>query len=359
MRLLFDPYSAQLHLLWRNRINDWRTRPSEAGFVALAWSATIALMTWLALAQLQRLAVVLEWLREDHAWATAATFGLAVLVDQQQARRRQRQIIARDWLSAQPINPAVRRRRRLRLLLRLLAFAALASPLLLLADASPRQALVLAVCAVTAAVFGNLLGDIDRAPRRHSRPRETAFQTGNPRGSVFNWQCIEAGASVAPRHLAPLLLVVLLVPRGPLLMALVALTLLLIATGISAWRRAVLVIVQADRWLLAEPVPARVWLLQSLRLPLLLLLVGTLALVTMAWIIAGDVLAVAVAVGMPALGMLYLAVVTSGRKQPRRLSLRFAVHVALLAACAQAFPPLALLVWGSQWIVLFRRSLRP
>lgn len=355
----FDPYARQTHLLWRNRVNGWRSQPAEAVFAALAWLATIALMSWLLLAQLPRLRGYLLWLREEHAWATLGACALMVLMDQQQSRRRQRHDAAHDWLSAQPIMPAVRRRRRWLLLLRLLPFAAVATPLLLLAKASLLQALMLAASASVAALIGNVLGDFERTPARQTRPRETAFQTSRARGSMFSWQCIEAGASIAPRHLAPLLLVILLVPRGPLLMALVALLLLLVATGISAWRRAVMLIVQADRWLLVEPTPARIWLLQSLRLPLLMLVAGTLALLSLAWFGAGAVLALAVGAGLPVLGLLYLGVVVSGRAQPRRIPLRFAVHVAVLAACTQAFPPLLPLLWGGQLIFLCHRSLRP
>lgn len=325
-------------------------------FAALAWVLTIILMTWLALAQLPRVRELLVWLREEHAWATVAACAVAVLMDQQNARRRQRLAASHDWLSAQPIAPSVRRRRRLLLLLRLRVFAAVAAPMLLLANASLSQTLMVTVCAVVAALIGNAMGDIERAPHRQSRPRETAFQTSRARGSVFNWQCIEASASIAPRHLAPLLLVILLVPRGPLLMALVALTLLLIVTGVSAWRRAVMVIVQADRWLLVEPIPARAWLLQSLRLPLLMLLGGTAALVSLSWTSAGPLLALAVGLASPVLGLLYLAVVASGRAQPRRIPLRFAVHTGLLAACAQALLPLIPVLFGAQLVFLFRRG---
>lgn len=353
----FDPYAHQASLLWRNRVDGWRTQQAESIFAALAWLATMACIAWLTLAQLPRLREWSLWLREEHAWTSVAACAVIVLLDQQQARRHQRRAAAQDWLSAQPIPPAIRRKRRWLLLLRLLAWFAVAAPLLTMAKVSLSQALLLAACATAAALIGNALGDINRAGQRHSRPREAVFPTPRARGSLFNWQCIEAGASLAPRHLAPLLLVILLVPRGTLLMALVALILLLIVTGVSAWKRAVMVIVQADRWLLVEPISTRTWLLQSLRVPVLMLLVGTIVLAVLAWVAVGSPLALAVGAGLPMLGLLYLGVVASGRAQPRRMPLRFAVHIALLAACAQALPPLLPLLFGTQLALLFRRAL--
>ncbi|MGQ0800338.1 MAG: hypothetical protein ACT4NL_09535 [Pseudomarimonas sp.] len=353
----FDPYAHQASLLWRNRVDGWRSQPAESIFSALAWLTTIACMAWLTIAQLPRLREWSLWLREEHAWATVAACAVIVLLDQRQARRQQRLAAAQDWLSAQPIPPAILCRRRRLLLLRLLAWFAVAAPLLAMANVSLSQALLLAVCATAAALIGNALGDIDRAGQRHTRPREAAFPTPRAHGNLFNWQCIEAGASLAPRHLAPLLLVILLVPRGPLMMALVALLLLLIVTGVSAWKRAVMVIVQADRWLLVEPISTRIWLLQSLRMPVLMLLVGTLVLAMGAWMAVGSLLALAVGAGLPMLGLLYLGVAVSGRAQARRIPLRFAVHTALLAACAQALPPLLPLLFGAQLALLFRRAL--
>jgi hypothetical protein len=356
--MAFDPYFAQSRLLWRNRVSEWRTRPGEAGFHALAWSCVVALLVGALVSQANQARQALNWLRVEYPFSALLALSALVLLDQQQARRRQRSTWSQDWLQAQPVALAVRRRHR-RLLIggRLAGVYVLAWPLLAWAGAGAGEVMVLSLGCAAAAGIGHALGDRERSGTQAPASRET-LSTSTQHGSISRWQWIEAGAALAPRHLAPLLLVILLVPRGPAAMALLALFLLGLAAGTSGWLRAVGVIVQAERWLRSEPVQARTWLRQSYRLPLLALLAGGAVWITLALLNDALLLGLLVGVGLPMLGSLYLLVVASGRSQPQRVPLRMALHVCVLLACAQALPPLLPLVWLAQLWFLHRRSER-
>jgi hypothetical protein len=354
----FDPYRAQSRMLWRNRLSEWRRRPGEAGFQALAWACLLALLAAAAVSQAEQARQWLPWLRAEHPWGALLAMVVLVVLDQRQARRRQRLTWSQDWLQAQPVAPVIRRQHRFRLIgVRLLAVYAPAMPLLAWAGASAGETAMLLIACAAAAGMGHQLGDRE-GPWIRARPRRATLSESTQRGSVRRWQWIEAGAALAPRNLAPLLLVILLVPRGPIAMALLALSLLAMAAAASGWLRAVGVIVQAERWLRSEPVPARSWLRQSYRMPLLALLAGSAGWVVLALLNDAQMLALLVGGGMLVVGSLHLLVVASGRAQPRRLALRMALHLCLLLACAQALPPLLPLVWLGQLWFLLRKSER-
>jgi len=353
----FDPYAAQARLLWSNRVSQWRAQPGEAGFNAAAWLAMLGALGWIAARQLDSLAAGLIWLRTQQPLLALALAALCSLLDQWQSRRRQRRVLATHWLSAQPVSASVLWRRRwLSCAGRMLAAAGAAAPLLVMAQGNGDDALMLAACCLPAAILGNRLGDIDR-PTRLRRRRETAF-TSHGVGSIPRWQWIEAGASLAPFRLAPMLLLIVLVPRGPAALAVIALALVMLATAINGWLRGVWVFVLAENWLGVQPLSTRTWLLPAIRLPLLQLLVASLALALLAMANDARVLAILLGVGLPMIGCLYLAVVASGRAMPRRVPLRFGVQLTVLIASSQAFAPLMPAVWLIQMVVLLRRSLR-
>ncbi len=356
--LPFDPYAAQSRWLWLNRLAAWRAHAAESAFSGLAWCAGLAVIGWIALSQLPTLRALVTWLLAQHPWLTLCCVIVALGVDHWRARRTQRQRWADDWLSAQPIGRPIRRRRRLIALATRCAWqSALIAPLLLLANASAMGWLVLGSCALAAASLGNWLGDIDGSPVIRGRRRETLF-TSTATGSLRRWQWIEAGASLAPRHLAPLLVAILLVPRGPAAMAIAALVMVLMASAVSAWLRAVRVVIQAERWLAVEPISATTWLRQCLFVPLLGLLVGALALAALMLAVANAAVALVAAVGLLIVGALYIGVVGTHRAQPRRIPLSMTLHVVLLAATVQALAPLLPLVVGAQLFVLFQWGLR-
>src|SRR5690606_33621413 len=121
--------------------------------------------------------------------------------------------------------------------------------------------------AVAAAFAGQWLADRWRNSAALVVRRDSMLQATG-RGSLWRWQWIVAGRTLAPAGLAPLLPVTLLLPRGPALMLAVALALVtVLATG-SAFLRMVALIVDAQRWLDVQPLRPRDWLPQALLLPL-------------------------------------------------------------------------------------------
>ncbi len=353
-----NPYALQSRMLWRNRVAEWRRRPREATFLALASLAGLGLLAAIIHGVLPGVTHSLVWLREQQPLAAAVVLLAAVLADQLQARRRQRRQVADDWLAAQPVATAVRQRLRVRaLVLRLLLALVLMWVLLRLAGASAPASLLMTVGSVIAAALGNLLGDRQQAVAAARRHRATPF-TSTATGSLWQWQWLEAGASLAPRHLAPLLLVILLVPRGPAMMVLPALALVTLTASINGWVRAVNVIVAAHAWLQAEPVAPRRWLPQALRLPLLTLVAAAMGLGILGWLAAAPLLAGVAVIAPLAFGTLYLAVVSSGRAAPQRIPLRLTLHALLLVAIVQVMAPLALPLWVMQIVWLTRGSLR-
>ncbi len=351
-----DPYLLQARLEWLNRRDEWRARPAEAGFQAVAWAAVGGLALWLVIGQWDALGSALRALLEAWPWPAAIVLAITVAGAHFRSRRLQRQRWSNDWLAAQPVVEAVRvRRRRARALSRLAFELALLLPLLAAAGARPLGGWGLLI-AISAAL-GHLLAGPVATDRPQARRREQILALRGPM-SLRRWQLIEAGAILAPRRLALLLPALLLIPRGPALMAVFALLLIALLAAIAGWLRAVGVIGQAQRWLATQPYPARRWLLPALWLPIESLLLASIALGGCAWLGGSPALALLGGLGPLLLGGLFLAVAVASRRAPQRGRLRLAVHLLLLIAVAQALPPAAFLLWVLQLIFLLRNGLR-
>src|SRR5690606_13619330 len=118
------------------------------------------------------------------------------------------------------------------------------------------------------------------------------------------------------------------------------------------------VLVQAERWLGAQPSRARFWL-SGLIVPMALALFG--AGVTGSALAALGAARVAPWIGFVlfALAMLQVLCVLAWRRTPARIALDFALHVALLGALWQAFAPLLVPLWLAMCLRLLFRGIRP
>ena len=346
-----DPYARQSRLIWANRLRDWRQRWAEVAFHLVAGVAGAALLAYLLALQRDAVVAVFAW-----AAAAPAMLGLAVLVvltlDQRALRRRELERARHDWLAAQPLPHALRRWRALRA--PLLRAAAEGAALLLLAWFA-HVPLALTLVALALLPVAALLAQT--TPRPSIVPRESPFATRG-RGSFWRWQWIEAGASLAPRRLAWALIAVLLVPRGPAAMVIVAVGLVALVAAATAWQRGLGVIPAAQRWIATQPVAPRRWLRACLAMPLSWLALVSTAVAVIAASSGPAWLALAAAMGLIALGTLQLAVMTSTRQHPARAPWLTALHALLLLSALQTLPPLAPALWILQLLWLTRRSLR-
>lgn len=353
----FDPHSAVRALLWRNRLMGWRARPGEAAFLGAALGLAALLLGALLLSQRDNLAAALGVLSDQGPLAGLLALALLAGSAHYRQRRRQRRQWARDWLAAQPVSSPVRRRRRWRdAALHWALQAALTGIVLLLAGLPASLPPALAAL-LAGALVGQLAADVERRPKVRRKLRETPFvQRGA--GRPWRWQLIELSAALAPRRLAILLaLATVLVPRGGLWMILPALILLMVLATLAGWQRSVGVIVQAQRWLAEQPLPARRWLPRLGVVPLGLL-GASCALAALACVLA-DHATLAWLLLLPtfALALLHLACVMAHRTQPRRIALAMLIHASVLLAVAQALPLLALPLWLTQLGWLGRRAL--
>lgn len=351
----FDPYAAQIRLVLANRWAEAQARRTELIVHALIGSAIAGLLLILLVRQREAIAALVAWGVQHHAMTLGGLMLLALVLDQRAARRMHAQRLQRDWLAAQPVSPAVRRRRRR--LVSITRAAGQGMVLLLglwLAQLGWAGVAWLAAGVLAAALLASVLPD---SLSSHLRPsaRETPFAPRG-RGSFWCWQWIEAGASLAPRRLAWALLALLLVPRGALLMAGLGLVLVALTTAATAWQRSLGVIPAAHRWIAPQPVSAWRWLRACVGMPLLLLGGVVLALVALTLALGSPSLALVLALGLIGFGTLQLAVQISERLTPRRVPWMFAMQAMLLAAVAQSLPPLALPLWLLQLIWLTRRN---
>jgi len=353
----FDPYHRQALLTWRNRIARWRADPMQTGFHALAGLVLASVLVLPGGRALHALGAATAQAIERFPGATALFAGALLFAAQRRARIAQQRARANDWFAAQPLSPTLRRsRQRLRVLLQAMAQALLGAALLALARAPAAAWGVLASLIAAAPLLDAALAHRQTWPRRHRSPRSTVF-AAHGRGSLWRWQVIEGGIALAPRRLAWLLLLLLLVPRGPAQLILVALLLVGIGVAVMGWWRALAVLFAAQRWLAAQPLPARRLLLGCLPYPLLLLVGGSAALAGLALQFGSPLLAALPALGLPALGSLAWLCAARHRRHPPRAGLAFAVHLSLLLGMVQAVPPLAPLLWLGQVVWLWRRSL--
>jgi len=356
----FDPYRAERRLLWRNRLQRWRAHPAETVFHAVGWLAVAALLLTLLIAQRDALGAAITSLLQTWPRLLLALLLFLIVLDQRRARQRQRAAEASDWFNAQPISAALRRQHRWRAgawrtAITLVAFTLLAQ----LGEIAPLHIALLSPLIVLVALLGNVLGErMLLGGSSTSRAHRLSVLPINGRGSLMRWQAIEAGAALAPKALAPLLLVILLVPRGPVQMVAVALLLLCIALAINGWRRAVQVIVMATHWLHAEPIRRRQLVLRCLPLPTLTLMTASGCVLLLAWASGQTLLGGMLAAVFAVTGLLWLGVVASAPHATRRHPLHFALQLVMLVAALQSLPPLAPLVFCAQLLLFAYRILR-
>jgi len=354
----FDPYRAEQRLLWRNRIAQWCAQPAQSAWHALALLALLIVLLPIARQALHEARQALEWLMAQQALPLAISLVVLLSIAQQEADRRLQRRLARSWLAAQPVSARCKARMVWRHRAgRAVGYALAGHGLLGMQAPLSMHAAWLGIV-VGATLFAALWAS---QPRSLPRPRPTARSAvlrPRGRGSLWRWQVAEAGASLAPRSLAWALLVILLVPRGPAVMAAIALLLVLLVVLAHAWVRAVRVLPAAQRWLGAEPLPPRRLLLGCLPYPLLLLSIVTLCLVGLAFAFGNPLLGWMAALGLPAFGSLHWLSVAAHRQRPARAALELVAQSTFLLGLLQALPLLAPLVWLGQMVWLWRRSLR-
>lgn len=355
--LMRDPYALQSRLVWHNRWRSWAQHPGEIAFHATGWLALAALLGGIVLA---RGPALLDLLRSALAWPehVLGLNLLATALDQQQFRRRQRREWQQDWLAAAPLRRSQRRWRRGKTAATrwLIGSGLLILPLLAAGADIPFMLLLLASGAL-AALLGQRLGDVDRAPRTGAAARQRIDAIDGP-GRLWRWQAIEALATFTPRQFAWLLLGILLVPRGGPVMALVALAVLAVIATLRAWQRMLAVIPLAQAWLQAQPLRGSAWLRRATPLPLALLAAASALASAAAAAVGSPALLLVTALGLPALALLQLLLHLALRGQPRQLPVQSALQFVLLLACLQAFAPLALGLWLLLIALWTRRVLR-
>jgi hypothetical protein len=210
---------------------------------------------------------------------------------------------------------------------------------------------------VAAGAAGHLLADLEWRVLPKRRARELP-QAVRGRGSLWRWQMIESAAALAPRRLAWMLLLILLVPRGPALMILPAIALVVLGGLVHAWQRSLAVIPAAQPLMAAQPVAASAWLRRALAWPLQLLALAVSVLSLLAWLAGSVVLLWLTALLLPALALLQWASTAAERHAPRRAAFLFVLQLSLLIAVAQGMPLLGAPIWLLQMLWLWRRARR-
>jgi len=354
----FDPYLALQRAEWRQRLDESRRHPGQTLFYALAALAFAALLAPVAASAWPRLLQLVRVLRDDEAIQTLLVLVVAVALGARNATRSRRQAWANDWLAAQPVAGALRRRRALRA--HVFDCLGVTAPGALLLAASGSGIYAIAIL-VGVGVFAHAIGaaSLGRNPAIALKvgPRETPFRVGRT-PALSAWQWAEAGSSLAPARVAPLLLVLLLVPRGPWTLLFPALFGMSAIGLFNAFARATRVIVLAEAWLLPQGVAARAWLRGVLQVPLLLASGLALLPALAAAAMVGPMAALGVGIVVVAALALHLAVTIERRRLPGQIPVHGAVHLLLLVAVAQALPPLLPLLWIAQMAWLLRRGWR-
>lgn len=353
-----DPYAAERAAVWRNRWAYWRGHPQETLFHATAIAMAAALLLAVLSGAIESISAALHALFDTYLTATQLTLAVAGAWAHHRARREQRQRWSQDWLATQPLSSGLRRRLRWqsfarRLLVQLGALLAA----LWLARASMTTAVGAVMLLTCSGLVGDLLADVTWQSGSRKQARELPRRIDG-HGSLRRWQQVESAAVLAPRRLAWMLLLILLVPRGPALMILPALGLIVLGILAHAWQRCLAVIPAADRFLEAQPVAASVWLRQALAWPLLWLGLGMAGLSGLAWLIGSTALLGLSLLVLPSLALLQLACTAAERRAPRRAALLFLVQMSLLLAVWQAMPVVGVPWWLIQMLWLWRRARR-
>lgn len=368
MRALpFNPYLAQRRCLWRNRVSYWRQAPGEATFHAVIWLALAAMLGTAAVSLSSRelAEAALALIRSAPlAWLSGWEALLAM-----QVRSRLHDWQRRDafgWLAAQPVTAGVRRRERQRVVLNCVVWHALGGALLLLFLRAPWVVWGwLALGLTGASVAGAFWAMRDRSAAGRAAQmqvddhRESSRHFAGP-GCLWRWQVREALAGISPRALRHGLWMLLLIPVGAGTFAAgLALAIgLVLAACLAAWRRSLEVLVQAERWLGTQPARAGFWW-SGLGLPLALAALGAVAVGFAVAVLGAERVAPWIGFALFALAMLQALCALALRRTPGRIALAFALHLALLGAVWQTFPPLLVPLWLGVCLRLVRRGMRP
>ncbi len=352
-----NPYQRERRLLLQNRIAAWRAQPDESLFHGLALLAAATLGVVILVQALPSVLAALSQAITRWPLPLLAASLLLIHIRHVELMRTRRARLRLHWLAAQPIPASVSRR----LLLRLQAFHFLAyciggGGLLYLAD-QPPLALVLwiAGCGIAIAMANTYRLDRAGSPPSNTRLMPFAVRSG---GSFWRWQWIEVCAVAAPRRLAHALWLFLLAPAGHWSATLIALVLVLIYLLLAAWTSSVGVLVKAQHWLHTQPLQSKRWLLDCLRVPLLILACLSALMVLTLAATASLRYAPPLLLGMSAIALLHYACAAAERRHPRRLQLVFALHLLVLLAALQSLPLLLAPLWIAQLFLLIRRSLR-
>ncbi|MEB2315061.1 MAG: hypothetical protein OZ919_03100 [Xanthomonadaceae bacterium] len=363
----FDPYVAQRRSLWRNRVARWRQVPAESAFHAAIWLALAALSgaAAAALAGRRDLADAILALIQAAPWAWLLAWGGLIAM---RVRLRLGDWEIRDahgWLGAQPVAARVRRRERGRVVLGCIAPHALAGALLFAFLRLPWAAwgwlgLMLVIAPAAGVAWARRRRPCaERATRAGAGDAAGALRHFPGRGCLWRWQIREALAGIGPRALRHGLWMLLLIPVGASALgaALALASGLLLAAYLTAWRRGLAVLLEAERWLGAQPARARFWL-SGLIVPLALALLGAgvagfalaaLGAVRTAPWIGAALFAVAMLHGLCALAL---------RRTPGRIAPALVLHLTVLGAAWQAFAPLLAPLWLAMCLRLLHRGTR-
>jgi hypothetical protein len=361
MSKVFDPWRAEQQAVWRNRYAQVRNAPAEPLFHAFAYAALAALLApWLFSALADNAPAIRAAI--SHHRAAACLVATAMLAWQQMHSRASRTRVRKEgWLAAQPVSIDTWRRnaRFHAAALCAMQFAALA-----LSGLALRLTLPLFLGAAGCAVFAGLLalawpGIAPGFSRPHGPIAPVSATASAGAGRIWRWQLQEARAVLGPRRFSSMFFVLLLIPaNSPLQVALftvlAGLGSLLLA---AAWLRSILVLVQAQQWLLVQPVHAgrllREWLPLPAAIGALALLVLALALSTLGatkFILPASLCVVVIS-------SLAMACVAAERGRPRRIPLLLVVQLLLLTSVFQVFPPALAICYPAQLAWLVRRSL--
>lgn len=366
MPAAFDPYLTQRRYQWRNRLARWRQARGETAFHAAIWLA-LAVLLGMGVSSLSGrrdladglLALVRSapsaWLM---AWGGLIAMQLRLCLLDWQNRDDS------GWLAVQPVASRMRARERMRVVLRCVFPHAFGGVVLCGFLRLPWVAwgwLVLML--VIASVAGVVWARRNHAQATHViRPRSGHVHArgAEGRGCLWRWQIREALTGIGPRSLRHGLWMLLLIPVGAsaIAAAVALMTGLMLAAYFAAWRRCLGVLVQAERWLGAQPIRSRFWL-SGLILPMVLAALGASATGFALAALGAAHVAVWIGLALFALAMLQALCALALRRTPSRIALAFALHLAVLGAAWQAFAPLIAPLWLAMCVHLLYRGLRP
>ncbi|MCX7561976.1 hypothetical protein OS176_00220 [Xanthomonadaceae bacterium XH05] len=364
----FNPYFALRRFAWRNRIARWRHAPGETLFHAAIWSALLMLAGFAlhALSARRDLADALFALMQSAPWAWLLAWGGLIAMQVRLSSQDWQQRDARGWLATLPVAARMRAREHLRRLLctatpHWIAAIWLAVYLRLPWEARGWLAVMLAMATATGALWSRR----QRKQATRQRPKSRAFadvplpsQAG--RGCLWRWQVRASLVGFGPRALRQGLWMLLLIPVGTSAFA-AAMALaagLALAASIAAWRHCLDVLVQAERWLGPQPSPPRFWL-YGMVVPMTLASTGAAATGLTLAALGAARMAPWLALALVALALLQVACALAWRRTPSRTVLSTTLHVTLLGAAWQAFPPLAAVLWVLMCLRLLKRGVTP